>query len=584
MRTIGRAEFSKLLDDLGGLADAADRSALAALRQRLDLARLRVLVAGEAKRGKSTLVNALLGRDVLPTGVIPLTAVAATVVQAEGAGEGIEVGFGDGRVCRFPLSALADFGTEAGNPRNRKDVRAITVFADAPVLARGVEIVDTPGTGSVHAHNTSAADAALPSMDAAIFVLTADPPISATERDLLRRVTELSVTLFIVLNKADYLDDISLAQATDFTAQVVAEATGRPQHVYPVSARDAADGTGDAGFAALAADFTSYLDTARIGALQLSVTRHARRMAEQMLDEVALAQHAARLPGDEAAAKFAAFTARLEAVTGHGAEAADRATVQSARLLAALNAAAAQAAPALAADVGAKLELLLDGEFAAASPGEIERQGRSQLTSLVAAAAEQWRQQQASSLEDGLRALDQRLAGELEAELAAVRAAAADLLGLDLALPSPGDRLGTDDRFFYVLHEHVDQAELLAGAVRRLLPGGYGRRLARQRLVGQVDELMAAQIGRARGDLQYRLAESTRRLVADLQRRYAGSTERLTAALDRAAAIRAAADEQGEQQLAELAARERALGEILAQVRDDGGSAVAQVRGKAPSP
>jgi len=50
-----------------------------------------------------------------------------------------------------------------------------------------------PGTGSVHAHNTAAADAALPSMDAAIFVLTADPPVSAAERELLRQVSGLSV-------------------------------------------------------------------------------------------------------------------------------------------------------------------------------------------------------------------------------------------------------------------------------------------------------------------------------------------------------------------------------------------------------
>ena len=38
-------------------------------------------------------------------------------------------------------------------------------------------MADTPGTGSVREHNTAAADAALPSMDAAIFVLTADPPV-----------------------------------------------------------------------------------------------------------------------------------------------------------------------------------------------------------------------------------------------------------------------------------------------------------------------------------------------------------------------------------------------------------------------
>ena len=73
------------------------------------------------------------------------------------------------------------------------------------MLARGVELVDTPGTGSVYAHNTAEAEAALETMDAAVLVLTADPPVSASERELMARVAKLSVTMFVVLNKADYL-------------------------------------------------------------------------------------------------------------------------------------------------------------------------------------------------------------------------------------------------------------------------------------------------------------------------------------------------------------------------------------------
>ena len=61
-------------------------------------ASLRVLVAGEAKRGKSTLVNQMIGREVLPTGVTPVTAVVTTVRRAE-ADEHIEVAFQDGRVA-----------------------------------------------------------------------------------------------------------------------------------------------------------------------------------------------------------------------------------------------------------------------------------------------------------------------------------------------------------------------------------------------------------------------------------------------------------------------------------------------------
>jgi small GTP-binding protein len=576
VRTAGKTGIAAALESLAALADDADLDALAALRDRLESARLRVLVAGEAKRGKSTLVNALLGREILPVGVTPLTAVTTTVVQGDG--EDIDVAFGDGRTERFPLAALADYGTERGNPGNCRNVSAITVRAEAHILAQGAEIVDTPGTGSVHAHNTAAADAALPSMDAAIFVLTADPPVSASERDLLGRVAGLSVALFVVLNKADYLDGQSLSEAQEFTARVVGAATGRSERVYPLSARAALTPAGDPGFAAFALDFTSYLQTGRIAGLERSATRHALRIGQQMLDEVALAQRAARLPGEEAEAQIAAFRARLAAMTAGRVDAEDRAGAQSRRLLDALNTAAGDVQPRLSADITARMDEVLDRELAAAPVADVERAGRAQLTRLVAGGAEDWRLEQTRRLEDGLSALGQRLLSDLDAELAAVRAAAADLLGLELTLPASDERLPDSGSFFYVLDEHVDQMELLAGAIRRRVPGEHGRRLARRSLLDQVDQLVSSQIGRARGDLQYRLAEATRRIIADVRRRYAGSAQRLTAALDRASVIRAEAGHERDRRLAEVDERERAIRAALALLPEGPGAAAASMQ------
>ena len=92
------------LGELTSLGTERDREQLAALRDRLDAARLRVLVVGEAKRGKSTLVNALLGRDVLPYGVTPLTAVTTTVRYGDD--ERAEVRFLDGHDEKHPLAVL----------------------------------------------------------------------------------------------------------------------------------------------------------------------------------------------------------------------------------------------------------------------------------------------------------------------------------------------------------------------------------------------------------------------------------------------------------------------------------------------
>jgi hypothetical protein len=98
-------------------------------------------------------------------------------------------GFADGREEQRPLGSLDELVTERGYPGNRLGVADVSVYVNAPVLAGGVELVDTPGTGSVFEWDTAAAHAALQTMDATVFVLTADPPVSAAERDLIGKVT-----------------------------------------------------------------------------------------------------------------------------------------------------------------------------------------------------------------------------------------------------------------------------------------------------------------------------------------------------------------------------------------------------------
>lgn len=586
------------LDQLSGLGGDDDRAALDSLRGRLRERRLRVLVAGEAKRGKSTLVNALLGRPVLPMGVTPLTASATTVRY--GQQEGASAVFRDGRVESFPLSELDDLVTERGNPGNRRNLVSVTVVADAPVLARGVELVDTPGTGSVYAHNTAEAEAALETMDAAVFVLTADPPVSASEQELMARVAELSVTMFVVLNKADYLTgygaawgnpatsgmagvgvdglgragggatgrdgangDSEIAEALEFTVRVAAEATGQAVHIYPLSARAALTGLGDPGFATFVKDFTAYLEQGRAADLMVSVAAHARRMAQSLRDEVALARHAAQMRTGSAAQRVEAFTARLAAVSVRRKDAADLAAAESARMLTELNAAADRAVRDCAALVGAGMETLLVGDLRSAAPAEIERSGRARLAELTVEAAEAWRQQQAERLEQGLARIDARLTEDLGAELDAVRDAAAELLGLSLTVPGPGERLAPDLRFFYLVAEQAGQTELLAGAIRRWLPGEAGRRRARAYLHREAASLVPQQIGRARADLQYRLAEATRQLVRAVADRYAESTGRLESALRTAAAAREASADGADRLDTELAGRQQALDHVL---------------------
>ena len=543
------------LGELAALGTDRDREQLAALLDRLDAARLRVLVVGEAKRGKSTLVNALLGRDVLPSGVTPLTAVTTTVRYGDD--ERAEVRFLDGHDEKHPLAVLSDLVTERGNPGNRRRIAGVTVYVAAPVLADGVELVDTPGTGSVFEWDTQAAHEALRSMDAAVFVLTADPPVSASERDLLSQVARLSVTTFVVLNKADHLDEPGLAEALEFTQRVLGEA-GHPGTVYPMSAR-AALGGADAGFAAFEADFTAYLSARGKSDLQASAIAQARRIAGSLLDEVAVTRRVAGMRAGDAADRVRRFGERLAEVTVHGRDAVTVVNAESGRLLFALNDAAEEDRPRLAREVGRQLDELFGGSLREAPAGEIERQGRERLGAFAVAAAEAWRQRRREAIEQGLAAVDARLAEQLRAELGVLRESAAELLGLDLAVPEPEGRLAESRRFFYTTGEDIGQTELLAGAVRRRLPGEFGRRTARDHLRREVPDLVGMQVGRARGDLQYRLAEATRALARVVEQRYTDGTSRIRSALAAAAELRDASAAEAAAKERELAGREAAV-------------------------
>lgn len=558
------------LTELAALGTDADRERIAALRDRLDAARLRVLVAGEAKRGKSTLINALLGRAVLPTGVTPLTAVATTVRYGDD--HRVEVRFSDGHEEKQPVSALPDLVTERGNPGNRRHIAAVTVYLDAPLLAGGVELVDTPGTGSVFAWDTAAAHEALEAMDAAVFVVTADPPVSAAERDLYAKVAGLSVTTFAVLNKADHLDKAGLREAAEFTARVLADAAagqGAPARVYPVSARAALDG-GDPGFAAFAADFTAYLAKGRVKDLRASAAAQTRRIASALLDEVALTRRAAQLAAGDAADRVTRFGERLAEVAVRGRDAVAVVNAESARLLMALNDAAETDGWRLGGDVAGRLAEVLDGELRTAPPGEIERQGRERLVTFTLAAADAWRSRWQQAIEDGLARTDTRLTADLTAALGVLRDSAAELLGLDLAVPEPGGRLTEDRRFFYTTDEDAGQTELLAGAIRRKLPGELGRRSAREHLRREAPDLVRTQIGRARGDLQYRLSEASRALARSMEQRYAEATERMQAALRAAADLRTASAAEAAEADRGLSEREAAIRRALAVLSEKG--------------
>lgn len=234
-----------ILRDLGPVMEPQEKT-LTGLRDRLAEGRFQLAVLGQFKRGKSTLLNALLGEDILPSSVIPLTAIPTFIRYGEK--RSIHVHFQDQRKEEnFPSTnanwmskTLLGYVSEDVNPKNVKCVSYVEINHPSPIL-REVVLIDTPGIGSTHRHNTEMTLNFLPQCDAALFLVSTDPPITEVEVDFLRQVREKVTRVFFVLNKIDYLSESERETALAFLRKVLAESIGiMPDgQIFPVSAKQA---------------------------------------------------------------------------------------------------------------------------------------------------------------------------------------------------------------------------------------------------------------------------------------------------------------------------------------------------------
>ncbi len=236
--SVARSPDAEGLDRLAKIAEGLDESSIASeVRQlvtRIDEGRFFVACVGQFKRGKSTLVDAFVGEHILPTGVVPVTAVP-TVLR-----------YGNARAARVLVGTkwltvepedLAQYVSEEFNPENSKQVAGVEVFVPSPLLAGGMCLVDTPGIGSVFSGNTETTKEFIPQIDAAILVVGADPPISGEELALIEAVAANVDEILIVLSKIDRVSAAERQQASNFAKKVLEGRLQKPVgQIYEVSA------------------------------------------------------------------------------------------------------------------------------------------------------------------------------------------------------------------------------------------------------------------------------------------------------------------------------------------------------------
>ncbi|MDR0943311.1 MAG: dynamin family protein [Ruminococcus sp.] len=157
------------------------------IRETLDKAvkeHFEVAVVGEFKRGKSTIINAILGEDVLPSDVLPATAALNRITYSSD--PFVIVEYKDGSQARVPVEQLSDYVTKLTfeSEKTAESVKQATVYYDTEFCKNNVDIIDTPGLNDDE-QMTNVTLSILPEIDAAVFVISANSPFSQFEKEFL---------------------------------------------------------------------------------------------------------------------------------------------------------------------------------------------------------------------------------------------------------------------------------------------------------------------------------------------------------------------------------------------------------------
>ncbi len=260
-----RAILAQLIE-LADTAAAVGMNSLAAdIRTtripKLEAERFNLVILGEFNHGKSTFVNALLGEEVLPTGITPTTAAINHVVWAEKLRARAILKTGD--VIDLAPPALADWVTVAGT--KWEEVTYVELGYPAEILTGNVTLVDTPGVNDLNEQRADVTYGYVPRADAVIFLLDAGQALKDSEREFLSShvLAGSRDRLIFILGKADLLSDSEREAVIDYVRKGLAKLVDDPV-VFPISAREWLAGDPDAhGKKELLAYLERFLDTDR---------------------------------------------------------------------------------------------------------------------------------------------------------------------------------------------------------------------------------------------------------------------------------------------------------------------------------
>lgn len=186
---------------------------------------LDVAVLGQFKAGKSSLLNSLMGKLVLPTGVTPVTSVITLISSHEK--NTIRLTDEEGRMSTCLPAELEQYITEKFNPGNEKKIVRVEIQTPLPDGFDEVRFIDTPGLGSIYRSSTETTKNWIPQSGIALILISSIQPVSDADVELIKETIAHTPYIVIVISKTDLLPEDSLQESKNFIHQTLSAKFGR---------------------------------------------------------------------------------------------------------------------------------------------------------------------------------------------------------------------------------------------------------------------------------------------------------------------------------------------------------------------
>lgn len=542
----------EVLKELMAVESFANRRAAARLAsyireagERLGRDMFNLVVLGEFKRGKTTFINALLGADILPSAVVPLTSIVTMVRYGESVKA--EVVFMNEDRIKVSLAEVPGYVTEEGNPGNVKKVKLVQLEYPSLYLKEGVILIDTPGVGSVYQNNTDETYKFLPKVDAAIFLLSSDQPLSRSECNFLQEIKRYSVKTFFILNKIDYLEQRDRTEALKFAERTLADKAGFDSvNIIPLSAKMALEGRVKNDSRMLAEsnlpEFTSVLERFLLNEKGAAVLAAACTRGLSAVDELTVGMQiefkAQALPLEELQLKIVLFHQMVEDLSRDQEDNKYIFQGEIKKVYSVLEKEIIFFQENQNGEIGKDIDVLFNENKNL--PGrQLLKLFETYIESAIMAAFEDLKPVIEEKVKDAFGKVTARFSDKTNKAVEELLAQSAKIFRIDIQGFTRTEAFTDESRLYFVFGE--EQSMLLPDPVRisaLFLPGFIaGPRILRE-MKKKIERDLDRNCGRLRTDYSDRISESAGQFQKELAAKYTSAVEGTAAALDRAVMMR----------------------------------------------